>query len=235
VANRRQVSCYVASVAKNAPECVQGVRSGPAALTSGASRCRALRVSEDSAKSGTCAWQSAASVLGALFWGCMMIYHAHAPVYGRAGAAHQSLLMAPFLVGGQEQGRGVGARRSRQCARPDCRARAHVSGRPCGRGYRRPVNKRDLIGAGERRSVCACASRGAQRHRGTLWELSEHIFSGCARFPRCFCVVPRCFYVAHMLHVIVHDAYRVCEPICCMSWYMMHIGPANPYAACPST
>ena len=113
---------------KSSGECVQGVRSGPAALISGAARSRSLRVRR--CDIGTSAWQSAAGVLRALFQGCMMIYHAPAPVYGRAGVAHQSLYIAP-LLGGREQGRGVGARRRSQCARPECRARACTSPAAC--------------------------------------------------------------------------------------------------------
>jgi hypothetical protein len=112
-----------------------------------------------SAISGPSAWQSAAGVLRALFWRCMMIYHAPAPVYGGGGAAHQSFYMAPLLFGGREQGREVGARRSRRYARLECRACAHVSGLPCGRGYRRPVNLRQLIGAGERRQQTISSRR----------------------------------------------------------------------------
>jgi hypothetical protein len=114
---------------------------------------------EDNAISGPSAWQSAAGVLRARFWRCMMIYHAPAPVYGGAGAAHQSLYMAPLLFDGREQGREVGARRSRQFARLEFRTCAHVAGLPCGRGYRRPVNLRLLIGAGERRQQTISSRR----------------------------------------------------------------------------
>ena len=42
MANRRQVSFYGASVGKSVAECVQGLRSGPAALTASAARSCAL-------------------------------------------------------------------------------------------------------------------------------------------------------------------------------------------------
>ena len=81
---------------------------------------------EDSAISGVSAWQSVAGVLRAQFWGCM-IYHAPAPVYGRAGAACTLAHHAPLLVGlgaAGKRARGARAwdgRRAQSPARMTCR------------------------------------------------------------------------------------------------------------------
>ena len=84
VAKRRQLSSYGATRARSPGECVQGVRSGPAALTSCAARSRAMRVRTVRYRGPV---RGRALQASSGLWGCMTICHAPAPVYGRAGAA----------------------------------------------------------------------------------------------------------------------------------------------------